>query len=107
MLVWKGRGIYLVIVFGIILYLYYLIFIDDKNSKIFDSYGPAIAFLLSGLLFLSFSNDWKKEGKVYFDPKKNKEVTKRPDDSLFFINVYYWSYLFIILGILCFYSLWK
>lgn len=104
MIIWKGRGILIVIFFGIILYLYHLIFVKDNNAKIFDSYGPAIAFLITGILnILMFGG----EKKVYFDPKKNKEVTVRPDDSLFYIKVYYWSYILIALSAVCFYSLLK
>lgn len=104
-LVWKGKGIYVLMFFGILMYLYFLIFVKDPNAKVFNSHAVATSSLLTGIICFFLSNRWKRnEGKKYFDTKKNKQVIIRPDHSFFYINVYYWSYILTILGLIIFYA---
>lgn len=108
MIIWKGKGIFVLLIFGVIMYLCYLIFNEDPNATVFKSKALAPALLITGIICFFLSKSWKaSESKVYFDPKKNKEVTVRPDHSFFYINVFYWSFILIALGVLSFYKVWK
>ncbi|WP_395045634.1 hypothetical protein [Flavobacterium sp.] len=108
MIIWRGKGILVLFIFGIITYICYLLFEENPNGSVIKSKALAPAFLLTGIICFFLAKGWKaSEGKVYYDPKKNKEVTVRPDHSIFYINVFYWSFILIALGVLSFYKIWK
>lgn len=103
-IVWKGKGIYIPVMFVAFLYLYYYLFVDNPTEKVINSRGVAASFIATGILCFALAQRWKaKHGRLYFDPKKNKEVILRPDHSFYLLNVYYWSFILVGMGLLCFY----
>lgn len=104
-IVWRGKGIYVLLTFGAILFTYYLLLGEKGNDKIFQGYGPESAFIGTGFVCFLLAARWKsREGRVYLDPEKNKEITIRPGHSLFYINVYYWAFILTALGFICLYN---
>lgn len=104
-IIWRGKGIYVLLIFGAILFAYYMLFAEKGNEKIFQGYAPESAFIGTGILCFLLATRWKsKEGSVYFDPAKNKDITIRPGHSFFYINVYYWAFILTALGFVCLYN---
>ncbi|RZJ70738.1 hypothetical protein [Flavobacterium sp.] len=103
-IVWKGKGIFVPIIFFAVLYAYFYVFVSDPSEKVINSKGCATALVITGLLCFLLARRWKRKyGRVYFDEKKNREIVVRPDHSFYLLNVYYWSFILTGLGLLCFY----
>jgi hypothetical protein len=103
MIIWKGAGFIVVVVAFVMLLLTELaVEAFHKDDTYYQRHGwPKLAaFLVAGFIVLLIGKYLnKKEGKVYIEKDTGKEVVMKPQHSLFFVNVEYWSYILFALGL--------
>jgi hypothetical protein len=104
MFIWSGAGfIVAVITFLMLLLTEISVEAVFNDESYYQAHGwpKLVAFFVSGWLVLLIGRYLnKREGRVLIEKETGKEVTLKPNHSLFFINVEYWGYILFGLGII-------
>jgi hypothetical protein len=103
MIIWKGAGfIVAVVTFLILLLTEISVEALTRDDSYYQKHGwPKLAgFTIAGCLVMLIGRYLnKREGKVLIEKETGKEVVLKSEHSLFFINVEYWSYILLALGV--------
>ena len=103
MFIWSGLGfIVAVIAFLFLFCAEYVVesLLQDDNYYQAHGWPKLLAFWLAAACVWVVSTYLnKKQGRVFIDKDSGEEVLLKPQHSLFFINISYWSYILLALGI--------
>lgn len=104
MIIWQGLGFIVAIVAVAALVLteksVESVFADEKYYQT-HGWPKLLALALSGFIVLfigKFLNG--RKGKVVIEKDTGREVVLKSQHSFFFINVEYWGYILMILGVI-------
>jgi len=110
MIIWRGKGVTTFI--SLILAALLVLFLTETLApSVFNETNAAMDAVQGTLVFgvaalFNFVTTFKirflrdAESRRYIDPETNEEIIIKNESSLFFIKRKYWTYIFLILGIL-------
>jgi len=107
MIIWKGAGFMVAVIAFLMMLLSELsvetVFGDEHYYQA-HGWPKLLAFVIAGgLVFFWARYLNQKQAKVFIEKETGKEVIMKPEHSLFFINVGYWSYILFALGLIFFF----
>lgn len=104
MIIWQGVG-FIVAVVAFVMLLLTEVSVESLfgDEKYYQAHGwPKLAALaVAGLVVLLIGKYLNgRGGKVLIEKDTGREVLVKPRHSLFFINVEYWGYILVALGVI-------
>lgn len=104
MIIWQGAGFIVAVVAIVMLVLTELsvesLFADEKYYQA-HGWPKLVALALAGFIVLLIGKYLNgRGGKVLIEKDTGREVLMKARHSLFFINVEYWGYILIALGLI-------
>ncbi|WP_271783467.1 hypothetical protein [Aquimarina algiphila] len=93
-LIWKGRGILTVLVLAATFFILLFALSND-----YAQYGFALPLIVSGLFSIVLGHKWNSSPKPSIDPKTGEQIVLRNQHTIFWMNMEYWGFLLLILGI--------
>jgi hypothetical protein len=104
MIIWQGAGFIVAVIAFAMLVLTELsiesLFADEKYYQT-HGWPKLLALALAGFIVLLIGKYLNRRGgKVLIEKETGKEVVLKSRHSLFFINVEYWGYILIALGVI-------
>ena len=104
MIIWAGRGWCVpLITFAFLLASELLTEAVTSNDRYYQEHRwpMFIAFTLAGLLLWAVAERWNREpGRILVDQATGEQVNLKRADSLFFIPIWYWSFILCAIGVL-------
>ena len=105
MVVWQGRGILVPLSFVGFVFLNTMLFTDTKTPLV-QTVVPGLAFIMTGIISYLLGKKWRQEqGHIVIDKATNQEIELKAKHTFFWIDVFYWSFICIALGIISLISL--
>ena len=102
MIVWQGRGIITPVLFAISLVLFAVI-LNEEHTPIVSGHisGPALIF--TGAISFILGKKWRQDqGRTVIDKATGKEIVLKAKHTFFWIDIMFWGYICMGLGLVVF-----
>jgi tryptophan-rich sensory protein len=104
MIIWKGWGILVAVIFfaiGALVGLFTQSFFHNPYYYEENGWPKFLTFsLAAGAVWYLAHYLNKKPGRVVIDKETSQEITLKPQHDLFFIKLEYWPYILFLIGVI-------